>query len=131
MYIFLLRLVIVSNALALFLPPGHCCVTLPRRTADQPMSCCRHGAAHHEAAHKEGALTPGHGAPTDSPVYCCCHRDAVPTGEPALPDKLSASVVDSNVGAETSIHCFTARAPAQADFCTGPPRHVLQCVWLC
>lgn len=120
----LLKLVMLSGAFLVAVPPGACCVEFasadPVSTAG---ACCRHAAPLSEHGSKP--------VQTD-PRECCCRYDAVPRGEQVSLADCDALLVPavsfdrhgSNVEA-------TGRMPAPEEMDSGPPRHLLQCVWLC
>lgn len=120
----LLKFVLLSAACLMAVPPGACCVEFASTESVAPAgACCRHAAPLSEHAPR-----PAQSNSRD----CCCRYDAVPRGEHLSLVDFDALLVaakpfddfDSNAEA-------TGRVPAPEEMDSGPPRHLLQCVWLC
>jgi hypothetical protein len=123
----LLQFVALGTSLVLALPPGWCsfCVR-PSESKSVPAkaTCCHRPASKHPADSSK--------APARPSVQCCCLRDATLPEKPIQQDDstgLTLPVVADHVALD--LVSTTAGVAALAPISTGPPLHVLQCVWRC
>jgi len=122
------KLLVLTCALLLALPPGWCCATPNPKAADLPAqpthSCCQHEQP-----------TPNQEPMPAVPVQqCCCEKDLASPSSPSSPKTTSLDLA-------ISIPVVIPDAPAAhvagvgvLDFAgpsPSPPLNVLQCVWRC
>jgi hypothetical protein len=131
---FLLRLASLACGLVLTLPPGWCCLWLPRPAhaaapadapAESPCPCCPHPAQPDEPA------TPAPARPQRCP---CADRDAT-TPEPLkVPAPQAGDGLATAWPAAADLSPSPALAgslPALSLALTSAPLNLLHCVWLC
>jgi hypothetical protein len=124
MHSWLLQLVALGTSLVLALPPGWCGFFMHRGQAKcipAEATCCRRPDPSRSSK-----------APVRPSVQCCCLQDAVLPQRPIAWDG-AASVVLPVVADSLPLGGVspTAAAAALEPLATGPPLHVLQCVWRC
>jgi hypothetical protein len=123
----LVRILVLSTAFFLVLPPGWCCIVPSRsvqKTPPKTVACC-HCKAEKETQHSTPSPAPLH------PAKSCCQWDStVPPSSKTLTLDWTLAVVI--LTSDVFSHCFSARG----DLCFASPflyqsLHILQCVWRC
>jgi hypothetical protein len=125
----ILKIVLLGNALLLALPPGLCCLEPARRreVKPPPTACCQ--------TRQEGSSEPASAPARDSQVEkCCCLREAVIPGQGDL-----TGLTPLDAAASFALPAFdpprlvalSAGVDAYLLADPGPPLHVLKCVWRC
>jgi hypothetical protein len=121
----LLKLVVLTEAAALAVPPGACCcgIDAAPRPAKRAASCCR--PARDESPRSRVPASP-------RAHECCCGHEAVPSGKPiALDHGWSLPSAVAVFDARPQLAGSLGALPAPEEFAPSPPLHLLHCVWLC
>lgn len=117
------KLLVLTSALLLALPPGWCCAAPSPKDADLPVQpthpCCQH----------EQSTPDQKPAPAQPVQKCCCDNDLAspPSPETTSPDLAISIPVAIPAPA---LHATGVSDLSFTDF-SSPPLHVLQCVWRC
>jgi hypothetical protein len=120
----LLQFVALGTSLVLALPAGWCGLFVRNGQAKcmpAKATCC-HGPASSEPSK----------APAQPSVQCCCQRDATLPEKPIQWDDAGRVVMPVVVDPlAPDLALLATNLTALAPISTGPPLHVLQCVWRC
>ncbi|MEX0704859.1 MAG: hypothetical protein WD069_22360 [Planctomycetales bacterium] len=122
----LLKLLVMSEALLVALPPGACCVNF--KSAGQHAGPSRGSCCRPETPRPERSPVP----PAPGASECCCRYDGVPRGEQvAVADGWALPVAAFPFDSRPRLEGVSGVPPAPESLDPGPPRHLLHCVWLC
>lgn len=122
----LLQLVAHVSSVLLVLPAGWCngLDNAQAGSASAKPTCC------HRSQHSEPA--PSQKIPLEPAARCCCDWDATLPEKSLPPDEVSSPALFAVADLSFSNAALPMRDKV-LDFprASGPPLHVLQCVWLC
>jgi hypothetical protein len=122
------KLLVLTSAVLLALPPGWCCATPSQKPAQTPAKHAAHSCCRQPKQTPTPDQEPGPGQPVQK---CCCENDLA---SPANPEKASPDLTFSvPVPSPDTLMAEVGGAGAASAISptASPPLYILQCVWRC
>lgn len=121
------KLLILTSAVLLALPPGWCCITPNQKTAETPPkvphSCCQ--------LHQEQPTPDQEPVPRQPVQKCCCEKELPSPQNPETAPLELTFTHSVAIPAALSNDVGGVDGPSFDSSPFSPPLHILQCVWRC